>query len=130
MAVPHPKVEAPSSPADWTRRAPSHIARTVGEGTMRPYLTAAEVAQIELQLAGLASLLEFGCGEATIVAARQVRRIVSVESDTARRSEEHTSELQSLMRSSYAVFCLKKKKKRDRQARRCNNNNSKKEQDE
>src|SRR3546814_970671 len=29
---------------------------------------------------------------------------------TARRSEEHTSELQSLMRISYAVFCLKKKK--------------------
>src|SRR3546814_9368308 len=30
---------------------------------------------------------------------------------TARRSEEHTSELQSLMRTSYAVFCLKKKSK-------------------
>src|SRR3546814_1760765 len=29
----------------------------------------------------------------------------------ARRSEEHTSELQSLMRTSYAVFCLKKKNK-------------------
>src|SRR3546814_6068429 len=29
--------------------------------------------------------------------------------DIARRSEEHTSELQSLMRISYAVFCLKKK---------------------
>src|SRR3546814_10294424 len=29
------------------------------------------------------------------------------------RSEEHTSELQSLMRSSYAVFCLKKKKQRN-----------------
>src|SRR3546814_2908190 len=29
----------------------------------------------------------------------------------AARSEEHTSELQSLMRISYAVFCLKKKKK-------------------
>src|SRR3546814_7675383 len=28
----------------------------------------------------------------------------------SRRSEEHTSELQSLMRISYAVFCLKKKK--------------------
>src|SRR3546814_7946548 len=28
---------------------------------------------------------------------------------SARRSEEHTSELQSLMRISYAVFCLKKK---------------------
>src|SRR3546814_580272 len=170
----------------------------VGEGTMRPHLTAAEIAQIELQLAGLASLLEFGCGEATMAAARQVRRIVSVDSDPARlrtvqaevaceavefapvhidigpvseggypagesrirdwpryhthiwrgmggspdavsiagrfrvacllqgiihckpdcvflfhdfeRSEEHTSELQSLMRISYAVFCLKKKK--------------------
>src|SRR3546814_2231372 len=31
--------------------------------------------------------------------------------DLRLRSEEHTSELQSLMRSSYAVFCLKKKKK-------------------
>src|SRR3546814_3377270 len=30
------------------------------------------------------------------------------------RSEEHTSELQSLMRTSYAVFCLKKKKKHDK----------------
>src|SRR3546814_6292209 len=29
------------------------------------------------------------------------------------RSEEHTSELQSLMRISYAVFCLKKKKRKD-----------------
>src|SRR3546814_4539329 len=33
-------------------------------------------------------------------------------SGTDSRSEEHTSELQSLMRISYAVFCLKKKKKR------------------
>src|SRR3546814_1734927 len=30
------------------------------------------------------------------------------------RSEEHTSELQSLMRISYAVFCLKKKKKNNK----------------
>src|SRR3546814_589462 len=33
--------------------------------------------------------------------------------DYSIRSEEHTSELQSLMRISYAVFCLKKKKKRN-----------------
>src|SRR3546814_8616797 len=32
---------------------------------------------------------------------------------TVGRSEEHTSELQSLMRISYAVFCLKKKTKRN-----------------
>src|SRR3546814_2672605 len=31
-----------------------------------------------------------------------------------KRSEEHTSELQSLMRISYAVFCLKKKKQRQK----------------
>src|SRR3546814_2702692 len=31
---------------------------------------------------------------------------------SSRRSEEHTSELQSLMRISYAVFCLKKKNKK------------------
>src|SRR3546814_5788334 len=34
----------------------------------------------------------------------------SPPSSALRRSEEHTSELQSLMRISYAVFCLKKKK--------------------
>src|SRR3546814_5436450 len=34
-----------------------------------------------------------------------------IPSDTMMRSEEHTSELQSLMRISYAVFCLKKKNK-------------------
>src|SRR3546814_4457145 len=44
-----------------------------------------------------------------------------------RRSEEHTSELQSLMRISYAVFCLKKKKtdkqlKRNRTTRKENIN--------
>src|SRR3546814_5200247 len=35
----------------------------------------------------------------------------SMPEDPVHRSEEHTSELQSLMRISYAVFCLKKKKK-------------------
>src|SRR3546814_5991613 len=35
-----------------------------------------------------------------------------LRADTAARSEEHTSELQSLMRISYAVFCLKKKNKK------------------
>src|SRR3546814_6311268 len=47
----------------------------------------------------------------------------------AARSEEHTSELQSLMRISYAVFCLKKKNKKkqnsmnNRHAETQNNNN-------
>src|SRR3546814_5773180 len=41
---------------------------------------------------------------------RQARRAVGVHPVLLLRSEEHTSELQSLMRISYAVFCLKKKK--------------------
>src|SRR3546814_9919078 len=36
-------------------------------------------------------------------------RVVAQATRIGRRSEEHTSELQSLMRISYAVFCLKKK---------------------
>src|SRR3546814_10885055 len=39
---------------------------------------------------------------------------VSSPSGGTLRSEEHTSELQSLMRISYAVFCLKKKKKKNK----------------
>src|SRR3546814_3120490 len=39
-----------------------------------------------------------------------VARVRSVGGEAPTRSEEHTSELQSLMRISYAVFCLKKKK--------------------
>src|SRR3546814_5587569 len=38
------------------------------------------------------------------------RRLVERPAMQVQRSEEHTSELQSLMRISYAVFCLKKKK--------------------
>src|SRR3546814_6779827 len=41
----------------------------------------------------------------------------------AGRSEEHTSELQSLMRISYAVFCLKKKNKNNDNTKRNNNYN-------
>src|SRR3546814_2438103 len=47
--------------------------------------------------------------EMEILAVRAPNTHASVSADLA-RSEEHTSELQSLMRISYAVFCLKKKK--------------------
>src|SRR3546814_10371346 len=46
------------------------------------------------------------------LAARQPYLVKSAK--LTRRSEEHTSELQSLMRISYAVFCLKKKNKHTR----------------
>src|SRR3546814_2363267 len=58
--------------------------------------------------------LEAGCARATGASAARpatarARRIIVVLLPI--RSEEHTSELQSLMRISYAVFCLKKKNK-------------------
>src|SRR3546814_8427707 len=40
--------------------------------------------------------------------------VQSIHADAINRSEEHTSELQSLMRNSYAVFCLKKKTKKQK----------------
>src|SRR3546814_6334671 len=58
------------------------------------------------------------CPGATIAAERaaNARTGAAIPGTTGSlwRSEEHTSELQSLMRISYAVFCLKKKKKNKR----------------
>src|SRR3546814_3182924 len=51
-------------------------------------------------------------GDETVTMARDLRDYLSQA--PVSRSEEHTSELQSLMRISYAVFCLKKKKKSKR----------------
>src|SRR3546814_9063760 len=52
------------------------------------------------------------------------RRCIVRDRDRKRpaRSEEHTSELQSLMRISYAVFCLKKKKKKTRKTEHIKDN--------
>src|SRR3546814_4852468 len=50
-------------------------------------------------------------GVAEAIAAGELMKAKGIAPDTCfTRSEEHTSELQSLMRISYAVFCLKKKK--------------------
>src|SRR3546814_5234130 len=65
----------------------------------------------------VAKALEKSLGEAeSVKLAWRSQTPVEVGEDDAGsllklRSEEHTSELQSLMRISYAVFCLKKKKK-------------------
>src|SRR3546814_5664024 len=61
--------------------------------------------------------LESGAGNISILLLRQVARAMDLpiteflgdRAPLTVRSEEHTSELQSLMRISYAVFCLKKK---------------------
>src|SRR3546814_7615332 len=56
----------------------------------------------------LGRALIIGGGAHAVGGAAEIGRIAR---DGVDRSEEHTSELQSLMRISYAVFCLKKKKK-------------------
>src|SRR3546814_9632447 len=52
--------------------------------------------------------------------ARKILGGAATGADPAARSEEHTSELQSLMRISYAVFCLKKKKHYKNKAKHVN----------
>src|SRR3546814_5585601 len=67
--------------------------------------------KLDTQIAQLELALEELEGEAIVAAAR---RADPAEVDRpSPRSEEHTSELQSLMRISYAVFCLKKKKRNE-----------------
>src|SRR3546814_8257703 len=52
------------------------------------------------------------CGQAGVLAKELGVPIEGPHEDDRFRSEEHTSELQSLMRTSYAVFCLNKKNNR------------------
>src|SRR3546814_7686094 len=59
--------------------------------------------------------------KSTTASARQMPLSLPVRPDF--RSEEHTSELQSLMRISYAVFCLKKKKNTTHTTQDITNNN-------
>src|SRR3546814_5088734 len=61
-------------------------------------------------IAALVAMIAIGSGAATPPGPVAVNR-----SAAGSRSEEHTSELQSLMRISYAVFCLKKTRKKNEQ---------------
>src|SRR3546814_7402628 len=58
-----------------------------------------------------ARLLQEGCEQEARKRPGKTEAAVEHGRSDVERSEEHTSELQSLMRISYAVFCLKKKKK-------------------
>src|SRR3546814_6943915 len=57
-----------------------------------------------------ALIIELGYDAAIPAMKREIRERDDAARAARERSEEHTSELQSLMRNSYAVFCLKKKK--------------------
>src|SRR3546814_5422831 len=84
-------------------RRPPRSTRT---DTLFPYTTLFRSAQFHRRRARRPG--DEGGGAVLLRALRQAVRHQGL--GRAYRSEEHTSELQSLMRISYAVFCLKKKK--------------------
>src|SRR3546814_1112415 len=64
----------------------------------------------QAQRRGVVRGIDYRLAEKVVGTGFNARRSVKIEWDAVdRRSEEHTSELQSLMRTSYAVFCLIKK---------------------
>src|SRR3546814_3903864 len=85
------------------------------EGGARADLHCAEIAREEGERVGVGPVFRGGAAFGPVGAQRKPARIdASLHRRAADaeggRSEEHTSELQSLMRIAYAVFCLKKKK--------------------
>src|SRR3546814_2165540 len=84
----------------------------------RPQEATLKIADTGTDLAGLIvpafvgpfGIGNYGTGDKHHVAAPIGNRLIRKGGSQDARSEEHTSELQSLMRISYAVFCLKKNK--------------------
>src|SRR3546814_5928516 len=90
----------------WVNQAKrmSHIAISIPRVDWKPLKGC-----LELQSTSrLTELLPLG-GAGVCKESSAFTKHLSSGTSTASRSEEHTSELQSLMRISYAVFCLKKK---------------------
>src|SRR3546814_8388644 len=87
-------------------RRPPRSTRT---DTLLPYTTLFRSLQMPMRLRHHRRQPKLGKQRAILVVPGIGRRQQLVASEDAVRSEEHTSELQSLMRISYAVFCLKKK---------------------
>src|SRR3546814_7487680 len=113
--------------SDWSSDVCSSdlLRRLILEG--RAHLRAIDVGQLAIDLAGLLRLVELHQrlpqpikavgraippGVVLIIGVERLHRhggLVIRQIGAAKRSEEHTSELPSLMRISYAVFCLQKK---------------------
>src|SRR3546814_8645515 len=84
--------------------APQPVAEDEGDAIVVTGIRASQRASIDLKRENIAVV-------DSIVAEDMGKLPDQNVAESLQRSEEHTSELQSLMRISYAVFCLKKKKK-------------------
>src|SRR3546814_6595425 len=94
------------SRADAPERSARHLAGAAGAGRRRDRGRRRGLARVRHR-----RRRGNGCRTAARGDAFPGRLAVAPARPRRTRSEEHTSELQSLMRISYAVFCLKKKKK-------------------
>src|SRR3546814_7771705 len=106
VSPPKPESKMPmgrSATVDQSRRSPQQTPHMAIHLTVSALLRASGP---ELSLEAVLGLVD----GALVSAGREVLppAVGHDEGDVCRRSEEHTSELQSLMRISYAVFCLKK----------------------
>src|SRR3546814_9449566 len=90
-------------------RRPPRSTRT---DTLFPYTTLCRsFASMRVALPSIGCSRDLRCWRRTAYSSRPAPTAPATATAGLRRSEEHTSELQSLMRISYAVFCLKKKNK-------------------
>src|SRR3546814_3181428 len=95
----------------WSRRG---LARAAGGriGRKRPGMTGLRRRRMDLGLQGKKAIIvgaARGIGMATAEVLAREGCDLAITARSEDRSEEHTSELQSLMRISYAVFCWKQK---------------------
>src|SRR3546814_5539075 len=103
------------------RLAEQAVAASPRDGSYRALLGQAYLndGRFASATAALTEALELGTTDSNTIIALTLAQIAQGKNAEAvtllERSEEHTSELQSLMRISYAVFCLKKKKNTNKQ---------------
>src|SRR3546814_7001699 len=110
MILRPPIPQRPATPFPYTPLFPSLLVANATQGFFQSITAATTLVQTLI-----ASLLARGGDQAVQELEANEAHLGALgaywdDNEQGRRSEEHTSELQSLMRSSYAVFCLKKKK--------------------
>src|SRR3546814_6019382 len=98
-------------PGSWLLRKATRMTSTPIElGTLLDgWAASARVSVVETAPAVTVSRLDAASTQELLAATHRLGWDCDVQDQAGERSEEHTSELQSLMRISYAVFCLKKK---------------------